>query len=365
MTDTTRTPRVSILVPCYNAEPYLSRCLDSLLTQTYRDFEIIAIDDGSQDGTPRLLASYAQRDPRIHVIRNPSNLGLIRTLNRGIERSGCEYVARMDADDESEPSRIGKQVAYLDTRAGVDVVSCAYTLIDGRGRLLGERPVWVTRPAGCRYVSAFATPIAHAAMMARRSCLLAGYSTDPRALHTEDYELWCRLIAGGKQLSNIREPLYRVRISPASVSASNERIQVENFLCWVRANLAATLDEPPPVGVVRVLANRIAFSARDIPLVQGLQLLERLMHRGVTAATAEEDRGEIRDATAIQRVDILLQCLLKGRPGLRVRAASRLARALWTALERPRSRRYLTEKIRVASARAIRGRRRSTGPPAS
>ena len=228
-------PRVSVLLPCYNAARYLPSCLDSLLAQTYRDFEVVALDDGSRDQTPAILAEYAARDRRIRIRPNETNIGLVRTLNLGIDACRGEYIARMDADDEAEPRRFQTQVAFLDAHPDVDVVSSSFSRIDVPGRLIGHREAFVTLPAACRYVTTFATPVAHGAVMARRDCLATfRYSRDPKALHTEDYELWARLVRAGRRLANLPEPLYRVRISPDSVSAANERVQAQNFVTCVQ-----------------------------------------------------------------------------------------------------------------------------------
>lgn len=344
-------PRVSVLLPCYNAERYLPQCLDSLLAQAYRDFEIVAIDDGSEDATPRLLAEYSARDPRIRVSRNESNLGIIRTLNRGIDQSKGAYVARMDADDQAEPLRFHVQVAFLDAHPDVDLVSCSVRLIDTGGRVTGERRAWVTRPSACRYLTAFAPPLAHGATMARRACIETfKYSMDPRALHTEDYELWTRLVRAGRRLANVPELLYRVRISPESVSARNDRVQVQNFITCVQAHLREETGQEPPRETVAVLANRIDFTRASVPLDAGLRLLRRLTESGISGTSTEADRCEILDAATMQRLDILLQCVLKGRSGLRARAAARLAATVLAAIRRPRSGVYVREKLRILAS---------------
>ena len=99
--DVTGRPLVSVVLPCFNAERFLPAALDSLLRQTYRDLEILAVDDGSRDDTPRILEAYAGRDPRVRVLTNDSNLGLVPTLNRGVAEARGDFIARMDADDVS------------------------------------------------------------------------------------------------------------------------------------------------------------------------------------------------------------------------------------------------------------------------
>jgi len=355
-------PRLTVVLPCYNAERDLPRCLDSILVQGYRDFEILAIDDGSEDQTPRLLAEYASRDPRLRVRLNARNLGIIRTLNRAIEESSGEYVARQDADDEAEPTRFQAQIGFLDARPDADVVSSSARLIDTSGRVIGERRAWATRPASCGHITAFTTPLIHGAVMARRACLARfKYSLEPEALHVEDYELWGRLVRSGRRLANIAEPLYRMRLSRQSVSARNECVQVQNFVTCVQAHLREC-GEQPSRDTVAVLANRIDFEQADVPLEAGLALLARLTERASRDASAESDRREVLDAATMQRLDILLQCTARGRRELKARAFARLPGVMLAAIRRPRSALYVREKLRIVAAR-LSGDGTRSGPP--
>src|SRR5512134_3549033 len=103
-------PRVSVVMSVYNGEKYLEEAVESILNQTFRDFEFIVVDDGSSDSTPRLLALYERRDPRVLIYRFDDNRGLSTALNFGIERARGKYIARMDADDISLPNRLQEQV---------------------------------------------------------------------------------------------------------------------------------------------------------------------------------------------------------------------------------------------------------------
>jgi hypothetical protein len=219
-------------------------------------------------------------------------------------------------------------------------------LIDEQGHVVGRRDAWATRPLACRFVASFAPPVIHPAVMARREQLLEwGYAQQPTAQHVEDYELWSRLVRAGRQIANLPEPLLRFRISASSVSRRHEALQIENFVTCVSAHLLDELGEAVPREVVRVVANRVDFAASQTPLGQGWEILRRLSKRA--CATAQGDpvaRQEIVDAARRQRVDIVLQCLLKGRPALRVQAGLRLLGnpTDWLAA-RPRN--YLLTKL--------------------
>jgi glycosyltransferase involved in cell wall biosynthesis len=130
--------RVSVVMSVFNGERFLREAVDSILGQTYRDLELIVIDDGSADGSGEILAQRRQADARLRVFPQ-ANMGLTRSLNRGVELSTGEYVARMDADDLSEPRRFERQVAFMDAHPDVGLLGTAYREIDGEGRVLGTK----------------------------------------------------------------------------------------------------------------------------------------------------------------------------------------------------------------------------------
>ena len=108
------TPKVSVVIPVYNVEQYLQQCLNSILNQTLKEIEVICVDDGSTDKTPEMIGEYAKRDKRIKFIDNKQNAGIVATLNQGLEFCCGEYIARMDSDDISLPTRFATQVKYMD-----------------------------------------------------------------------------------------------------------------------------------------------------------------------------------------------------------------------------------------------------------
>ena len=124
---------VTVLLPVYNGGPFLPRVLASLLAQTWRDFEVLVIDDGSSDGSAEIAAAHARSDPRVRVLRNERNLGLARTLNRGLDEARSPLVARQDVDDLSHPERLARQVAFLEAHAEVALVGAQGWEIDRDG----------------------------------------------------------------------------------------------------------------------------------------------------------------------------------------------------------------------------------------
>lgn len=197
-------PRVSVLLPAHNAAPYLEEAVASVLAQTFQDFELLLIDDGSTDQTPEIATRLAASDPRIRLIRQEQS-GLVAALNHGLALARGEYLARMDADDRSLPTRFAAQVAFLDANPEVAVVGGWGRLIDRNGHSFGEK---VPPTAGAkiqRMLSHGRSPIIHSAATLRRSALeeVGGY--DPGYPHAEDLALWLRLTRQGYGLANLGE----------------------------------------------------------------------------------------------------------------------------------------------------------------
>ncbi|MGE5280922.1 MAG: glycosyltransferase family 2 protein [Chloroflexota bacterium] len=338
-------PLVSVVLPCYDAERFLAQALESLLGQTYGRLEVLAIDDGSSDGTPRILAELAARDERIRVLRNPENQGVIRTLNRGVAEARGELIARMDADDVAAPTRIERQVAVLAARPEIDVVGTGVEVVDGAtGRRLRPRPVRCLEPGGARFAGLLVTPAMHMTIAARAEAMRAHpYGGTRESLHTEDYEMLARMLADGAGICNIDEPLVRVRVDPGSVSARHEGVQVENFVRCAARHLERTLGVRPEPGAQRVLVNRIDATVGAGDLREGLRWLDRIEREFLRR---EPDAvADVRRAADLQRADILVQAALRGRPGVRL-AAGPLALRYGHRLLSPPARRYLVGKLR-------------------
>ncbi len=206
-------PRITVLMPVHNGEPYLEASVRSILHQTYSDFEFLVIDDGSTDGTSRILRAY--RDPRLRIVENGRNLGVVETLNRGLSISRGEYIARMDCDDESLPERLERQVSFLDAHPEIGVLGTAGELIDEVGKSLGVFRYPLDHEVIC-FSMHFFNPLAHPSVMIRRNVVLdaGGYLSREACcwggLIPEDYELWWRLSAVTR-LANLPDRLFLLR----------------------------------------------------------------------------------------------------------------------------------------------------------
>lgn len=213
------TPRVTVLMPVYNAAPYLREAIDSILGQSFRHFEFLIIDDGSTDESADIIASY--EDPRIRLVLNHKNLGITPTLNKGIALASCELIARMDADDISHPQRLQKQFGFMKRNP-----DCA--LLSTWARVISEDAKFIRLE---RYGSnfyyynlTFECWIYHATVMFRKSAVEAvGMYAMP---YSEDYDLFWRM-STRFQIANLDEPLLDYRITSTSLHAVTRRKEYE------------------------------------------------------------------------------------------------------------------------------------------
>ena len=218
-------PTISVIMPVYNAARYLNEAVESVLAQTFADFELIVVNDGSTDGSERILHRLAAKDGRIKLISRP-NTGYVAAIDEAIAASAGQYLARMDADDVCLPERFAKQVALLDARPNVGVVGTSYDLIDARGRFLHTMRQPTSDDALQRACLAGSTPICHPTAMIRRSTLDAVGGYDASAFPAEDLDLWLRL-GEVSQLACLPEPLLRYRLHAASISETRQAKQIE------------------------------------------------------------------------------------------------------------------------------------------
>lgn len=202
--------KVSIIMGIYNCSSTLSEAIDSIIAQTYTNWELIMCDDGSKDNTYDVALSYKEKYPnKIILIKNEKNLGLNKTLNRCLENATGEYIARMDGDDISLPLRFEKEVSFLDEHPEYAIVSSPMIYFDENGEW-GESKA-IENPTNLDFVTG--TPFCHAPCMVRKEAYkeVNGYSTDDRTLRAEDYNLWFRLYSMGYKGHNLQTPLYKMR----------------------------------------------------------------------------------------------------------------------------------------------------------
>lgn len=203
-------PKVSVLMGVYNCAETVEKSIDSIVAQTFTDWEFIICDDGSEDSTANLVKGYAEKEPRIKFIRNDQNRGLAYTLNHCLKVATGEYCARMDGDDLCDPTRFQKQIDFLEQHPEYGFVSCRMTRFDENGTYDVPKYIESYEPTMMDYIKG--SPFCHAPVMMRKSSYDAvnGYRDIPETLCVEDYDLWLRLYAVGIKGYVLQEPLYHM-----------------------------------------------------------------------------------------------------------------------------------------------------------
>jgi glycosyltransferase involved in cell wall biosynthesis len=226
-------PAVSVLLPCYNAAATLPEALDSLQRQTLQDIEIVAVDDGSSDATPAILAERAAADPRLKPL-TAAHAGIVAALNAGLERCASPLVARMDADDRAHPERLARQCAHLDAHPDVGVVSCRVAGFPPQAVRQGFAVYleWLNAllsDAEIRREIFIESPLPHPSLCLRREALLqvGGYQDHGWA---EDYDLLLRLYLHGWRFAKLEQTLLEWREHPGRLTRVDSRYSLENFL---------------------------------------------------------------------------------------------------------------------------------------
>jgi glycosyltransferase involved in cell wall biosynthesis len=202
-------PAVSVVLSVRDGERYLAEALDSVLAQTFADFELVVVDDGSTDSSPGIVAEYAARDGRI-VVHRQEAAGLVTSLNRGVTLARARLIARLDADDIALSRRLELQVACLDSHPRLGLVGGAVEFVGEGGRQFAETR-YPSTDAEIRGAFAETTPFVHSAVTMRRAAFEAAGGYRGQFRHAEDLDLWLR-IADDWEVANLPEPVVRYRV---------------------------------------------------------------------------------------------------------------------------------------------------------
>jgi glycosyltransferase involved in cell wall biosynthesis len=221
-------------MPVFNGETTLMAAIESIVAQTYQNFELIVIDDGSQDRSLEVIKLFT--DERIRVFTQ-ANMGLAKTLNVGIYNSNGDFIARQDQDDISMPTRIEKQVKRFIENMDLVLLGTRGHSINDKGKVVGKINM-PSRNLDLQYITNFYNPFIHTSIMMRSIVLkqIGGYTEEVEKQPPEDYELWGRLKRMG-QIENLNESLVRYRVSKNSMSRKFEEIIATNYKKIVVANL--------------------------------------------------------------------------------------------------------------------------------
>ena len=326
-------PRVSVIMPAYNACHYIGAAIESILGQSFQDFEFIVIDDGSIDRTLEIAGSY--RDRRIRVLHNPANLRLSATLNRGLDESRTDLIARMDADDIAHPERLARQVAFMDRNPDVAVLGSALRRFDNTG---ATRSVVmpVSDPDLLRWRHLFSNQIAHPTVMLRRRALEEqglrfGVVPEWTSQHcdlahvahlSEDYLLF-GLLALRCKVTNLPEVLLDMRVHAASVS----NVAVDAQLATARrvsGLLFSTIVGHP---VDRTAVNRLYFTGGSVAGQSGMetQAAAQLLDEAFDATTRRYQPARRAQIALKRDVALRHQVLRAGERSMATRILSLMA----------------------------------------
>jgi glycosyltransferase involved in cell wall biosynthesis len=294
-------PLVTVLLPVFNAEHYLPEALDSILSQTYTDFELLIIDDGSNDKSPYILSEYANKDNRLQIHTQPRNIGIVSALNLGIQLARGKYLARMDADDFSLSNRLEKQVAYLENHPEIGVLGTAATVINASGKYLYPMDYPVSHTL-LLWALCFFCPIVHSTVIFRLNLLQkhCGYTSEfPLA---EDYDLWVRL-SKKTQLANLPERLLLLRKHDSNVSIVHRSKQIKNSAAISGKLISEFIRQEVPV-----IPLELAWSLRCISkneLSQVLKVIQALYEHFTGLPLTSLERKLLRRDFSLRLVRLL------------------------------------------------------------
>ncbi len=243
-------PKVSVVVANYNNARYLGKCLDSLLQQSYKDFEVLVFDDCSIDSSRELINSYISRDQRIRLIALPKNMGIAYVRSICLEHCAGEYVAVLDADDYAHPQRLLLQATYLDAHTDTVLVGSDYGVIDSEGSIKKHRKAVPVMDTELRWRLSIGNVYIHSTVMFRRTSALTAGGYDPNIECSEDMDIYCRLMPLGK-LASIPQALAYWRThgksyskrEPAKILNGTYKVLINNARQILKQDISSTVAE--------------------------------------------------------------------------------------------------------------------------
>lgn len=212
--------KISIILAVHNGEKFIQESVESILSQTFTDFEFLVINDASSDRTADILCGFSDR--RIRVITNGTNLGLTKCLNLGLGEAKGEYIARMDADDVAYPERLDKQLKFMEASPEIALVGSAVDIINKQGEITGKKDR-LADSLSIKYYSVFIdNPFIHSTLFFRKQAILEAGGYNESFRYAQDYDLASRLLKQGLSLANLPDRLLRLRKHNAAISRSPE-----------------------------------------------------------------------------------------------------------------------------------------------
>lgn len=300
---------VSILLPCYNAENYLHYSIQSILKQDYKNLEIICINDGSSDATLNILNEYKNKDSRIVIINNETNIGLINSLNKALKLVKGDYFARMDADDYSTPDRISTQLKFIKLNPEIDVVSSAYNYFKHDEQKEKYIAPIAKSANALKFLSLFCTPLTHASVLGKTSLINSGlFVYDINYPYAEDFELFSRLAWKNVKIANQPISLYWVRLHSSSVSVLYNHVQFDTNLKITDRNIKNYLNDYQYVSpsVLGLLSCRVPANIEFKELKQSFYFLDKYL-KDFSSSLAKNELAEVNEYLLLHKLNIIIQ----------------------------------------------------------
>lgn len=290
-------PLITVIMPVYNAAPYLAFSIDSILKQSLQDFEFIIVNDGSTDDSLSIIEKY--QNPKIFII-SQNNQGIVKALNVGLSLARGKFIARMDADDISIHDRFEKQIQYMESQS-LDLCGSQLGVMDDNNRIYRH----ISMPTNADWLAvtlACTVPFAHGSVMMRRSFLDSkSFSYAPGLV--EDYSLWCSMYEHGAQMGNVNEELYiyrdhqslsKLRISDIQIATSNQRREfVKKSFSSLKGSIIRIIQGPQKYSIKEesflLLASYLMFKQNKDPLV--FQVIKRVSFASILLALFKLQKG--------------------------------------------------------------------------
>ena len=306
-------PNVTVLMSVHNGERYLREAVESILVQSFDDFEFLIIDDCSTDASRTILAEYEKRDSRIIVVENEQNVGLSQSLNRGLSLACGKYIVRMDADDISLPERLQKQVAYMESHPLVGVLGTNIIYIDERGIPTASGRPKDRQPESARVIKwllLWRNCIYHPTVILRRYVLESeNLKYNPLYTYSQDRELWTRLVKY-TTITKLPQVLVKYRITSDSISRARRQEQLKASNAITQRELSSLLGQHVSEQVVRLCS----FCAEDRlqtlnvqDFVSASDTLIQAYQRFCDSPLTKHDRAQIKSDVARRLAYIAVQ----------------------------------------------------------
>lgn len=265
-------PKISVLMPVYNAEKFLREAIDSILNQTFRDFEFLIINDASTDNSKKFILSY--KDPRIKYFENNKNLGVARTLNRGLRLAKGEYIARMDADDICFPDRLKLQYDKIITDKNLVIISSHFDWINEKGNYNSTYRL-ASSPEEIFYELQFRNCLGHPTIIFDRKIIVKEFGGYDEKYEAEDYDLWLR-VSQKYKIMKLNKVLMKVRRSKHNKTALFRKTLNKSAIIIAQNNLQSLIGKSIDADIVTILADFNPLSNSPQKIKEALAILEEI-----------------------------------------------------------------------------------------